>query len=68
MAETAIPDFPCGSRAEATADGLTRGFSGNNSCVYLEYTWRPLRSDPYYFDIKDEITGQPSRFWFSLQR
>ncbi len=57
-----------GGRTETMADGVTRVFSGNNSCVYTEYKRRPPRSDPYYFDIKDEMTGQPSRFWFSLQR
>lgn len=60
--------FSHDSRTETDADGVTRVFSGNNSCLYMEYKRRPLRSDPYYFDIKDEITGLPSRFWFSLQR
>lgn len=53
---------------ETQKDGVTRVFSGTNSCSFKEYTARPLRPDPYYFDIKDEKTNQSSRFWFSLDR
>lgn len=49
-------------------DGVTRKFSGTNSCSFTESKARPLRSAPYYFDIKDETSGQANRFWFKLQR
>jgi hypothetical protein len=53
---------------EITADGVTRVFSRTNACSYIEYTARPLRNDPYHFDINDESTGQSSRFWFNLEK
>ncbi|WP_244483828.1 hypothetical protein [Rhizobium sp. Root482] len=56
-----------GRRRETTKDGVTRIFSGNNSCIYREYKRRPLRTDPYYFDIRDDATGEHDRYWFSLQ-
>ncbi|KJF70248.1 hypothetical protein [Agrobacterium arsenijevicii] len=57
-----------GGQRQTTADGVTRVFSGTNSCSYTEYKARPLRSDPYYFDIKDGAVAQSSRFWFNLER
>ncbi|WP_158693493.1 hypothetical protein [Neorhizobium alkalisoli] len=55
-----------GGQRRTTSDGVTRIFSGTNSCSFTEYKARPLRSDPYYFDIKDDQTSQSSRFWFNL--
>jgi len=55
-----------GGHRETTENGVTRVFSGANSCSFKEYTARPLRTDPYYFDIKDDQSGQSSRFWFNL--
>ena len=56
-----------GGRTQVMADGVTRVFSRANACSYIEYTARPLRKDPYYFDVKDETSGQSSRFWFNLR-
>jgi hypothetical protein len=53
---------------ETMADGVTRVYAGDSSCVYTEYKPRALPSEPHYFDIKDEATGQPNRFWFDLQK
>jgi hypothetical protein len=59
---------PNGNRRETTRDGVTRVFSETNSCSVTEYTARPLRNEPYYFDIKDDQTNQTNRFWFNLNR
>lgn len=53
---------------ESTIGGVTRIYSGNGTCAYVEYTGRPKRSQPYYFDIRDESTGEAGRHWFDLQR
>lgn len=53
---------------QTTTDGVTRVFSGMNSCSFTEYMARPLRDDPYYFDMRDEQTSQSKRFWFNLDR
>jgi hypothetical protein len=57
-----------GGSRQTTTDGVTRVYNSSNSCSFTEYKARPLRNDPHYFDIKDETTGQSSRFWFSLER
>ena len=33
-----------------------------------EYMSRPVRSDPYYFDIRDSTKGTVDRHWFNLRR
>jgi hypothetical protein len=60
--------FSGDGRTESTAHGATRVYFGNSSCVYTEYKPRALRSEPYYFEIIDEATGQPNRFWFNLRK
>ncbi|WP_421405578.1 hypothetical protein [Agrobacterium fabrum] len=57
-----------GGQRQTTTDGLTRVFSEKNNCSFTEYRARPLRNDPYFFDIKTDQTSQSSRFWFSLDR
>lgn len=51
---------------EATETGAGRVQSSGNACPYIEYAPRPLRTHPYFFDIRDESTGSSSRFWFEL--
>lgn len=60
--------FSSRSRNETTVDGITRVYSRNNACVFMEFKLRPRRSDPYYFDIKDGATDRSDRFWFNLQK
>jgi hypothetical protein len=60
--------FSGDGRTESTADGATRVYSGNSPCEYTEYKPRALRSEQYYFDIRDEATGQPNRVWFNLRK
>lgn len=57
-----------GGRLETTKDDVTRIFSGTSSCSFTEYKARPLRAEPYYFDIEDRQTNKSSRFWFNLNR
>jgi hypothetical protein len=57
-----------GGQSRTKEDGVTRIFSGASSCSFTEYKARPLRSAPYYFDIKDETDRQTNRFWFNLER
>ena len=57
-----------GSRTVASDDGVTRVFSDGRSCAFTEFMQRPLRPDPYYFDMKEDITGQLTRFWFNLRK
>jgi len=47
---------------------VTRTVIGRNVCSAIETVQRPLRTDPYYFDIKDDQTHQTSRFWFNLEK
>lgn len=37
-------------------------------CIQTVTMPRPLRSEPYYFDIKNDTSGQTQRHWFSLNR
>jgi len=50
----------------------THGFfgshSGQDGCIQTVSIPRPLRSEPYYFDIKNDTSGQNERHWFSLNR
>ena len=57
-----------GSRTVASDDGVTRVFSDGRSCAFTEFMQRPLRRDPYYFDMKEDISGQLTRFWFNLRK
>lgn len=43
------------------------GFGGRDGCEQTVTMSRPLRQDPYYFDIRHE-GGKVSRHWFSLKR
>jgi hypothetical protein len=54
--------------AEAKSGAVSRVYFGDDQCSYTEYQDRPLRSEPYFFDIKDDTTGQSERHWFSLSR
>jgi hypothetical protein len=38
------------------------------NCMQTVSVPRPLRSEPYYFDIKNDTSGQTQRHWFSLNR
>jgi hypothetical protein len=43
------------------------GFSGRDGCQETVTMPRPLREDPYYFDIPDD-DGNVRRHWFNLRR
>ncbi|NNH32809.1 hypothetical protein C9413_26210 [Rhizobium sp. SEMIA 4085] len=47
---------------------IPRVYSGNNSCRYIEFSARPLRDKPYYFDIKDDNSGKETRRFFDLRK
>lgn len=44
-----------------------QGFSGRDSCEQTVTMARPLRDDPYYFDIRHD-DGESTRHWFNLRR
>ncbi|CDZ55181.1 Hypothetical protein NGAL_HAMBI2427_60720 [Neorhizobium galegae bv. orientalis] len=54
------------SGGSARAPGITRHYRGDNSCSYTEFQDRPRRSEPYFFDIRDQTTGKDERHWFAL--
>ena len=41
---------------------------GQGDCIQTVSISRPLRSEPYFFDIKNDTSGQTERQWFSLQK
>lgn len=43
------------------------GFGGRDGCEQTVTMSRPLREDPYYFDIKDG-DGRVTRHWFNLRK
>ncbi|WP_108610516.1 hypothetical protein [Aminobacter sp. MSH1] len=43
------------------------GFGGRGDCQQTVTMPRPLREDPYYFDVRDD-DGNVTRHWFSLRR
>lgn len=51
-----------------SGDRLTRFFSDHNSCRSTELMARPLRDEPYYFDIRDDAKTISQRYYFSLNR
>ncbi|MBB4232883.1 hypothetical protein GGD56_006782 [Rhizobium mongolense] len=52
---------------EPTRDGVTREYSERNNCEYREYVARPLRAQPYHFDIKSAQDGKTERHYFDLK-
>ena len=38
------------------------------SCIKTVSISRPLRSEPYFFDIMNDTSGQAERHWFGLNR
>ncbi|SMH26219.1 hypothetical protein SAMN02982922_0086 [Mesorhizobium australicum] len=42
------------------------GFGGRDGCEQTVTMPRPLREDPYYFDIRDDA-GNVTRHWFNLR-
>jgi hypothetical protein len=56
-----------GSRV--VVDGnVIRVYSGYNTCRYIEFSPRPLRGKPYYFDIRDNDNRKKTRHFFNLQK
>lgn len=43
------------------------GFGGRDGCQQTVTMFRPLREDPYYFDIRHD-DGNVTRHWFNLRR
>ena len=43
------------------------GFRQRGDCEQIDTMPRPLRSDPYYFDIR-HADGAVTRHWFNLRR
>ncbi len=54
--------------APVIRDGVTRVYNSRNSCEYTEYVARPLRDQPYYFDIKTLKDGSAERHYFDLNK
>ena len=50
--------------------GMAAGFRAESAetCRYTEFSARPLRDKPYYFDIHDDNSGAETRHFFSLQK
>lgn len=44
-----------------------KGFGGRDGCQETVTMARPIRKDPYYFDIRD-VDGRATRHWFNLRR
>lgn len=63
-----VRSLRAGSPTVAFGDGGTRGFPDGRSCALTEFMQRPLRPDPYYFDMKEGVSGQRTRFWFNLRK
>lgn len=57
-----------GSAPIDRAHGVRRVYPGDHSCSYTEFMDRPLRADPYYFDIRDDATNATSRHFFNLRK
>lgn len=56
-------------KRDVTCDKVMKG-SGSRpiTCVGLQTMPRPLRDDPYYFDITDDASGAAERHYFNLRR
>ena len=51
--------------------GNTHGLYNSDrqrSCIQTVSISRPLRSEPYFFDIKNDTSGQTERHWFELHK
>ncbi|WP_235633452.1 hypothetical protein [Aquibium oceanicum] len=48
-------------------DTCPSGFGGRDGCEQAVTMPRPLRQDPYYFDIRHD-DGNVTRHWFNLHR
>jgi hypothetical protein len=51
--------------------GNTHGLYNSDrqrSCIQTVSMSRPLRSEPYFFDIKNDTSGQTERHWFELHK
>lgn len=49
--------------------GNTHGFYNSDrqqDCIQTLSVSRPLRSEPYFFDIKNDTSGKTERHWFSV--
>ncbi|MCP1201091.1 hypothetical protein NIM86_16885 [Notoacmeibacter sp. MSK16QG-6] len=68
--ETADPGLDRGNdksfcrRRKTNCSGRGEGYD----CQPYEYQPRPVRSKPYYFDIRDTEAGASSRHWFNLNK
>jgi len=49
-------------------ENVTRVYAFAETCRYTEFSARPLRDKPYYFDIHDDNSGAETRHFFSLQK
>jgi hypothetical protein len=56
------------SQTPTTADGLIRVPAGRNDCEYRDYIARPLRKEPYYFDIESQDGATSTRHYFELRK
>ncbi len=51
--------------------GSTHGLFNSDrqrGCIHTVSISRPLRSEPYYFDIKNDTSGRTERHWFGVKR
>lgn len=43
-----------------------QSYDRQQSCIQTTTIARPVRSEPYYFDIQNDTTGAAERHWFEL--
>jgi len=48
-------------------DEVIRIYRNERKCEYVEYSARPRREKPYYFDVVNRTTASRQRFYFDLQ-
>ena len=53
--------------SDTGANGVTRIYHGDRGCDYTEYMSRSRRQQPYFFDIVDQTTKVPTRYYFDLR-
>lgn len=54
--------------AEARANGRYYSVRRDQGCLQTIRIPRPVRSEPYFFDIRNDATGKNERHWFELNR
>ncbi len=62
------PDL-CVKTIDTCNDGFNHfGRESDRQCIQTITLPRPHRQEPYFFDIKNDTSGQSERHWFELNR